>query len=133
MSSSSDGFWSLNDICGNVIAKKKDECGNLSCIAVHPDGLILATGSSSGIVKIWDIRTGEVAFECPELFTSPVISCSFSENGYYFATASSSCVKIWDLRKLIKVHEIESNDSLKDVKFDPSGAYLVLGGGNGLR
>lgn len=30
----------------------------------------------------------------------PIHSISFSENGFYLATAADDCVKLWDLRKL---------------------------------
>lgn len=56
---------------------------------------------------------------------------SFSENGYYLATAAEDfCVKLWDLRKLKNFKTLQLNDSykVKDLCFDQSGTYLAVAG-----
>ena len=56
---------------------------------------------------------------------------SFSENGYYLATAADDgVIKLWDLRKLknFKTIELESGYQVKDVSFDRSGTYLAVAG-----
>lgn len=41
----------------------------------------------------------------------PVTSISFSENGYYLATAAEdACVKLWDLRKLKNFKTIQLDE-----------------------
>lgn len=39
--------------------------------------------------------------------SAPVTSISFSENGYFLATAAGESVKLWDLRKLKNIKTIE--------------------------
>lgn len=41
---------------------------------------------------------------------APVTSISFSENGYFLATAAGDSVKLWDLRKLKNIKTIEPYD-----------------------
>ena len=44
----------------------------------------------------------------------PITSISFSENGYYLATAAEdSTVKLWDLRKLKNFKTIEFDDKFE--------------------
>jgi pre-mRNA-processing factor 19 len=60
-----------------------------------------------------------------------VSAISFSENGYYLATAADDAsVKIWDLRKLknFKTIQLEGNYEVKDLCFDQSGTYLAVAG-----
>ncbi len=38
--------------------------------------------------------------------SAPVTSISFSENGYFLATAAGDSVKLWDLRKLKNIKTI---------------------------
>ena len=61
----------------------------------------------------------------------PIAALSFSENGYYLATAAEdSCVKLWDLRKLknFKTIQLEEGYEVKDLCFDQSGTYLAMAG-----
>ena len=51
---------------------------------------------------------------------------SFSENGYFLASAAADGVKLWDLRKLACVREIPA-PSAAFVTFDHSGLYLAVG------
>lgn len=60
-----------------------------------------------------------------------ITAMSFSENGYYLATAAEDfCVKLWDLRKLKNFKTLQLNDSylVKDLSFDQSGTYLAVAG-----
>lgn len=49
--------------------------------------------------RIWEIRQAKSAASF-DGHAAPVTSLSFSENGYYLASAAADCVKLWDLRKL---------------------------------
>lgn len=60
-----------------------------------------------------------------------ITSMSFSENGYYLATAADdACVKLWDLRKLknFKTLQLDEGYQIKDLCFDQSGTYLAIAG-----
>lgn len=134
LSAGADGAWAFHSIeeAKTVFSVAGDQ--PLTTAAFHPDGLILATGTNatSGIVKIWDIRTQNVAFECPEQHAGGVSSLAFSENGFNFATATSGedgVVKIWDLRKLSKTGEMTMDGGVvRSIKYDYSGMYLAVAG-----
>lgn len=60
-----------------------------------------------------------------------ISALSFSENGYYLATAADdACVKVWDLRKLRSIKTIQLDDGyeVRDLCFDQSGTYLAVAG-----
>ena len=42
---------------------------------------------------------------------APITDISFSENGYFLATAAGDSVKVWDLRKLKNIKTIVPYDS----------------------
>ncbi len=96
-----DGSWHFLDIIGGSCLKVVGgDAGEYTSCAFHPDGLILGTGTSAGVLKVWDIREQQNVANCAE-HTGAIHSVSFSENGYLVATGSEDgSVKIWDLRKL---------------------------------
>lgn len=62
--------------------------------------------------------------------SAPVTALSFSENGYFLATAAADGVKLWDLRKLKCFKSIEPYEGsvTTSLAFDNSGHYLAVGG-----
>ena len=123
---------------------------SFTCGSFHPDGLILGTGTGAhekeanggGQVLIWDVKEQKSVANF-QGHTGSISSLSFSENGYYLATASTNLedgVKLWDLRKLKNFHTIDLSPILANQKigkrtpkvvtqFDHSGAYLGVGCG----
>ncbi len=99
---------------------------------IHPDGLILATGGTDHVVRIWDIKqqSNVLSFES---HTGNVTGVAFSENGYYMASASTDgTVRLWDLRarKDWNIHTITIEGGAHAVSFDHSGTYLAVAGGH---
>lgn len=81
-------------------------------------------------MKIWDLKEQSNVANFPG-HSGPITAISFSENGYYLATAAEdSCVKLWDLRKLknFKTLQLEEAYEVKDICFDQSGTYLAVAG-----
>lgn len=129
VTSSADQSWGLHDIAtGKTLAQKTDSSvkGGFSSTQFHPDGLILATGTSDARVMIWDVKAQKNAakFEGHE---QGVQSVAFSENGYYMASGDGKAVKIWDLRKLKTLQTLDA--AAQSVSFDYTGAFLAAGAG----
>lgn len=138
-SSCSDGSWYFLDLSAGACLKRsggedKMEGSSYKSCQFHPDGVLLATGSKAGEILIWDSRTQESAANFSE-HTGAVGGLCFSENGYLLASAcDDGSAKIWDLRKQSCLKTLEfpgSKDPITSVKFDLSGSYLALTGGEG--
>ena len=130
------GSWSFYDInrgeCLAVVGQDAGESSpeGYSSAALHPDGLILATGGVQSTVRVWESRTQKSVAKF-DGHSGAVTSLSFSENGYYMASAASDGVKLWDLRKLKNFKSLEpygSGVGATAVKFDHSGLFLAVGG-----
>ncbi len=138
--SGSWAFHALED--GAKLATASCENTEFTCGNFHPDGLILATGTASGDVLIWDVKE-QKSVATFQGHKSAIASVSFSENGYYLATTSVDAeegVKLWDLRKLQNFHTIDVRGQASGQKFgkkapgvfaqfDSSGAFLAVGCG----
>lgn len=133
VSASSDKTWAFYDLdtatCLTQVSDSSMTEG-YTTTAFHPDGLILGTGTAESLVRIWDVKsqTNVAKFEGHQ---GAISSISFSENGYFLATAGLDGVKLWDLRKLRNFRTFAPYDEAtptNTVKFDFSGSYLALGG-----
>ncbi|KAG9136109.1 hypothetical protein Leryth_003727 [Lithospermum erythrorhizon] len=133
VTASLDNTWCFYELAsGLCLAQVADtsESEGYTSAAFHPDGLILGTGTSGGLVKIWDVKsqTNVARFDG---HVGSVTAVSFSENGYFLATAAQDGVKLWDLRKLRNFRNFspyDENIPTQAVEFDHSGSYLAMGG-----
>ncbi|KAI8815841.1 WD40-repeat-containing domain protein [Fimicolochytrium jonesii] len=141
ISAGADATWAFNDIhTGQTLSSvsQSGKIGGFVSAQIHPDGLILATGGSDSIVRLWDIRS-QTNVRDFEAHTGKVTGISFSENGYYLATSSDteSVVQLWDLRKLVNFKSLQIEDAkttgVSKVRFDYSGQFLAAACGDELR
>ncbi|KAL3828293.1 hypothetical protein ACJIZ3_017095 [Penstemon smallii] len=134
VTASLDNTWCFYELAsGLCLTQVEDTSGSsdgYTSAAFHPDGLILGTGTSGAIVKIWDVKSQSNVARF-DGHVGAVNAISFSENGYFLATAAQDGVKLWDLRKLRNFRTFtpyDENISTQSVEFDHSGSYLALGG-----
>jgi pre-mRNA-processing factor 19 len=90
-----DGSFALLDLAaGAVVARGQCPAGEaISAAALHPDGLILATGVDSGAIRLWDLKSmsNAATFEGKAdagALAQPIRALAFSENGYQLASAA---------------------------------------------
>ncbi|KAG6556848.1 hypothetical protein Mapa_001795 [Marchantia paleacea] len=133
VTASLDKTWGFYDLSTGLCLTQVNEAtvqDGFTSAAFHPDGLILGTGTAESLVRIWDVKTQANVAKF-EGHTGPVTDISFSENGYFLATAASDGVKLWDLRKLKNFRSFAPYDAAtptNTVEFDYSGSYLAVGG-----
>ncbi|KAK9724233.1 hypothetical protein RND81_05G057500 [Saponaria officinalis] len=132
VTASLDNSWCFYDIasgrCFSQQVTDSSPSEGYTSAAFHPDGLILGTGTTDAIVKIWDVKSQANVAKF-DGHTGPVTAMSFSENGYFLATAAHDGVKLWDLRKLKNFRSFSSPDPdtpTNSVDFDHSGSYLAV-------
>ncbi|XP_010276202.1 PREDICTED: pre-mRNA-processing factor 19-like [Nelumbo nucifera] len=133
VTASLDNTWCFYDLssglCLTQVGDASGSEGYMSA-AFHPDGLILGTGTSEALVRIWDVKSQSNVAKF-DGHVGPVTAISFSENGYFLATAAHDGVKLWDLRKLRNFRTFtpyDSNTPTNAVEFDHSGSYLAIAG-----
>jgi tetratricopeptide (TPR) repeat protein len=92
--SSTIWLWAWN------AGRKPDNLGYLDevyGIAMNPEGEILASGSSDGTIRLWELSSGRVLLTLTG-HTSYVHSLAFSSDGKILASGSSDqTIKLWEL------------------------------------
>lgn len=137
-SASTDSTWALHDIeTVKTIASygpiAEEGSFAYTSFATHPDGVLNAGGTKDGIVRVWDARNNTALAASLDSHAGKALSSiSFSENGYYLATASNadSTVNVFDLRKLklFSSWQLPSENVVNEVRFDPSAQFLTVAG-----
>ncbi|NET24110.1 tetratricopeptide repeat protein [Okeania sp. SIO1I7] len=101
----------------------------VSCLAISPDGQILASGSYDDTVKLWQLSTGAEISTFTE-HSDDVESVVFHPDGEILASGSyDRTIKLWQLStgKKIRTLRGHSND-IESLAFSPNGQILASGG-----
>ncbi|MEG4227065.1 NACHT domain-containing protein [Microcoleus sp. N9_B2] len=102
--------------------------GSLRSVIFSPDGKLLATGDSDGVVALWEASSGREILTCKG-HTNVVESVAFSPDGDILASASyDKTIKLWDVKsgeclKVLQGH----TESVMFVTFNPDGNILASG------
>ena len=120
----------------------------LAPLRFHPDGMLLATFATDGLVRLYDVRSSSVALAWSPPASAgggaaPLGTCgiAFSESGVHFASGYGSSVCLRDLRKASG----EGSDAIVSewgagsgsggaatcLAFDDAGKYLAAGRSDG--
>ena len=100
---------------------------SLTCGAIHPDGVLIGAGTTTGGVILWNLRTGKIEKNI-EFSGGAAGGLTFSENGYLAALSrSDGTATTLDLRDGTFKHPLPAGSG-QNVAFDASGKYLASGG-----
>ena len=76
--------------------QENDNSSNVNAIAISPEGKHIISGGLHGKLKIWDLQSGNLLFEC-QGHDSPIATISITPNGQQFVSGSlDNKIKIWD-------------------------------------
>lgn len=102
-------------------------------IALSPDGRWLATGSTDGTVRIWEIASNREVFKATNKIKAPT-SVQFSPDGRFLAMGSLDCsVRLWQAKTgqevTLVAHTLGSG--ISSIAFSPDGSLLAAGSHDG--
>jgi WD40 repeat protein len=101
---------------------------SVETLAVSPDGRLIASASIEGIVKVWELSTGEelLSFTTNEIV---IFGMVFSPDGHRIITASKDhTARVWDSSSGEQLLVIDHGAPLSDVAISPDGLHLATAG-----
>jgi WD40 repeat protein len=124
---------------GKVQLTLDERRGWVLALAFSPDGMTLASGARDGIVRLWDISTGQEKKKL--LVTDPVRSVAFSPDGralaagagrYLGAEEVACSVSLWDVASGTRLPPGLRCGAVLTVAYSPDGRTLAVGAYDGL-
>jgi WD40 repeat protein len=98
-------------------------------IEFSPDGKTLASGGDDGIVRLWDVTSGEMLHTLEDDYALQVSDITFNPNGTELAVAghqgSLDRVWIWNLKTGDLVRRILGPSFLNNIAYNPDGTILA--------
>jgi WD40 repeat protein/tRNA A-37 threonylcarbamoyl transferase component Bud32 len=102
--------------------------GNPLSVALSTDGRLIAVGGYANVVRIWDVRTGEIVHE---LDAGPANALEFSRDDRILAISGAS---LWDVETGTKIGPsltVGSRTAMMDLSSDGRRLLTTLGNGQG--
>lgn len=101
----------------------QDSC--ISTVAFGPREQLVFTGTTHGVVQIWDRYTGE-SIGTPMQHRGQMHEIPFSPDGKYFATASyDNTARLWQLNPRKPLHTFEHTDSVYGCLFTKDRRFVT--------
>ena len=124
----------LAEISPNHISTLGGHSEGVWSVSFSPSGMTLASGSSDGTVKLWDV-SAQAHIVTLEGHTGWGSSVSFSPDGAILASAGGSpdnSIKLWDLVTRENIATLSDNRSFFwSASFSPDGTRLASGSWDG--
>src|SRR6266511_552213 len=122
-------WYYLKNLCrGDEAHTFRGHTQAVRCVAISPDGKLLASGSDDQTIQLWDLAS-KTNVATLKGHTAAVNAVAFSPDGTRLASGSSDrTVKLWDVAARAVLTSLTNHaEAVSCVVFTPDGQRLVVG------
>ncbi|MEZ5324645.1 MAG: PQQ-binding-like beta-propeller repeat protein [Verrucomicrobiales bacterium] len=114
------------------IGPKLDHAGEVHVVALNRNASLLATGASDGMVRVWEIPSGNLRYALSHDDGEDVLDVQFSPQGNVILSASKDgTARLWDADRGSQLYAFEHNASVHAARFNRQGTLLVTASEDG--
>ena len=115
------------DVIGTIDGK----AGNIYALAFSPDGARLATGSSDGMLRVWNVKSQELISTLTG-HSAEIYAVLFSTDGNrIFSGGRDRVIRVWDAHRYEEITQMHGHTSLiYCLALSADGRTLASGGGD---
>ena len=111
---------------GHQIFCAKDKHGLVGSLIFTPDNKYIIAGFESGIIKMWDIKTGKL-HKSFERHKDIVTALVLGNNNQLISASGDGEIKIWDIEKGKFIDTIlKTASTITDIVLTPNGEKLII-------
>ncbi|XP_015036410.2 transcription initiation factor TFIID subunit 5-like [Drosophila pseudoobscura] len=101
----------------------------LTACAFHPKITYLVTGSTDGMVRMWNMSIGTTAVRTFLGHKTPITALAFSICGYYLvAGATDGLLIVWNLKSQVLLRRLTHHSgAITSIGFSPNNGRLAVG------
>jgi WD40 repeat protein/serine/threonine protein kinase len=110
----------------------KGHAATIACLAISPDGKVIASGSHDRTIRLWDLASGDELHKLED-HRSGVTCLAFSPDGRSLLSGSADkTVRVWNLSTMTRRQVIRLfDDEIRSLAFMPDGQQVAIGTRNG--
>jgi hypothetical protein len=120
--------WDLGAMPPKIVETFEGYSGPVQSIAISPDGRYMATGSSGGSVRIWDLRSANIVFDLkgPDK-NKDIFSVAFSPDGKILASGGADGkIILWNTSNgIMTASQSGQKGGIKHISFSPDGKLVA--------
>lgn len=124
----------INDPSGRLLQRigtgQLRHGNRILCLAYSPNGQLLVGGGGSDPIRVWETKTGQQRYTCPETWVSSIV---FTTRGSEFITGGMfKTIKRWETATGKEVGQMTGhNAAIKTMALNGLGDMLASGGQDG--
>ncbi len=110
---------------GKLVFTTGPQYGAITAVDFSPDGRYLGTASSSGLARIWDLRSGRLRTTFTD-HTGEVDGLAFGRKGQVATISTDGTARVWEAATGRQLLVLRGHDGpVKDVSFTADGTELA--------
>ncbi|CAE6510283.1 unnamed protein product [Rhizoctonia solani] len=112
-----------------ILGPMEGHAKSISSIAISPNGLYIASGSSDSTARMWDTRSGKAIVTLGPFGYRPVVLVAFSPDSTRVVTAIGGEIRIWAVpsgEPIISIKDIRLS-VVRTALFSSDGSQIITG------